>query len=89
MDKVKQLVQAGAEIPVAVKQALGMSISDFADKHQLNRSAATSHINGNVRPTEETISALIEELGGTDYEWRLLLWEAAKPRAPEALRASA
>lgn len=89
MDKVKKLVHAGAEIPFAIKQALGMSVSDFADKHQLNRSSTASHINGNVRATDDTIAALIAELGGTEYEWRLLLWEAARPEAPPSVRATA
>lgn len=89
MDKVKKLVEAGAEIPIAIKQALGMSVNDFADKHGINRSSASNYINGNIKPTADMIGALITELGGTREEWEELLWLAAKPDHVRPLRASA
>lgn len=83
MKKVKKMVDAGTSIPVAIKDALAQAgfptISHFAEKKKLNRAATSNHINGNVRPTDETIDALISELGGSHTEWRELLWIAAKP----------
>lgn len=79
MDKVKKLVRAGASIPTAIKESLGMSVVDFADKHDLPRAAVSNAINGNVRPSEPLVAALVAELGGTPDDWRLLLWEAARP----------
>jgi plasmid maintenance system antidote protein VapI len=79
VDKVKRAVKAGVSIPVAIREALGMSISAFALKHRLPRSSATNHIRGHVKATPDTINALIAELGGTEEEWRHLLWQAAKP----------
>lgn len=79
MLKVKKLVEAGAEIPVAIKQSLGMTVENFAEKYELPRPSVSNAINGNVRATDDLVAALIAELGGTADEWRLLLWEAGKP----------
>lgn len=79
MEKVKEMVAAGVSIPTAIKEALGMKIPEFAKKHRLNVNSARLHIGGHARPSDETIAALIKELGGTGREWRLLLWEAARP----------
>lgn len=85
MDKVKTLVDGGARIPTAVKEALlPLTVTEFADKHSLPRSAVSNAINGNIRPTDEMVAALIKELGGTVDEWRLLLWKASKPEPAEA-----
>jgi hypothetical protein len=85
MEKVKQMVQAGVSIPTAIKEALSQngldSLEAFAGKYGLIRAAVSNHINGNVRPSDEAIAALISELGGTPDEWRELLWLAAKPAA--------
>ncbi len=83
MEKVKQMVQVGVSIPTAIKEALMQNgldtVESFAGKHGLIRAAVSNHINGNVRATEDTLSALVAELGGTPDEWRELLWLAAKP----------
>jgi plasmid maintenance system antidote protein VapI len=88
VEKVKQMVQSGVSIPTAIKEALSQngldSVEAFAAKYRLIRAAVSNHINGNVRPTDETIAALIAELGGTPDEWRELLWLAAKPAAATA-----
>jgi plasmid maintenance system antidote protein VapI len=83
MEKVKKMVEGGASIPTAIKEALSQSgfstIQAFAEKHDLVRASVANHINGTVRATDDTIAALIAELGGTADEWRELLWLAAKP----------
>jgi plasmid maintenance system antidote protein VapI len=82
MEKVKKMVEAGSSIPNAIRDALaerGLTISKFAEKYQLNRTATSNHINGNVKATSDTVEALIAELGGTADEWRELLWLAGKP----------
>jgi plasmid maintenance system antidote protein VapI len=87
MEKVKKLIEAGMSIPAAIKEALaqnGLDVSGFAERYQLNRAAASNHINGNVRPTDATIDALVSELGGAADEWRELLWLAAKPEKASA-----
>lgn len=88
MEKVKKLVRAGSSIPTAIKEALDQvglsSVSAFAEKHQLVRASVANHINGTVRATDDTIVALVAELGGTPDEWRELLWLASKPAAASA-----
>lgn len=85
MNKVKKLIEAGSLIPSAIKEALQpQSLSQFADEYSLSRPLVSAVINGNARPTEQVITALIAKLGGTEPEWRLLLWEAGKPLAAEA-----
>lgn len=84
MDKVKKLVEAGASIPMAIRDSLGMSLAAFAEKYELPRSSITNHVNGTVRATDDTIAALIAELGGTPDEWRELLWLAGKPSSVSA-----
>jgi plasmid maintenance system antidote protein VapI len=79
MEKVKKLVEAGAPIPEAIRVALGMPVSAFALRYGLPRSSVANHLNATVRATDETIAALVQELGGTSDEWRELLW-LAKPR---------
>jgi len=83
MLKVKKMIDAGTSIPTAIKEALAQeglpTIDAFASKHGLIRAAVSNQVNGNVRPTDATITALIAELGGTPDEWRELLWLAAKP----------
>lgn len=85
MEKVKKLVRAGASIPTAIKEALSQagvtSVAAFAEKHGLARGSVANHINGTQRATDDTIAALVAELGGTADEWRELLWLAAKPSA--------
>ncbi len=88
MEKVKKLVRAGASIPTAIKEALSQagvpSVAAFAEKHDLVRASVANHINGTVRATDDTIAALVAELGGTPDEWRELLWMASKPTAASA-----
>jgi hypothetical protein len=84
MDKVKQMVEAGVSIPTAIKEALGISVSEFAAKHGLVRSTAAGQINGLVRADEKIATALSTEVGGTVDEWLDLLWHATRPTRSSA-----
>lgn len=79
MDKVKQLVGAGAPVAGAIKIALAMPLSEFADKYNIPRTSVANHVNSNVKASDATIAALVSELGGTPEDWRELLWEAMRP----------
>jgi transcriptional regulator with XRE-family HTH domain len=84
MEQVKQMVDAGARIPVAVKEALlakGLTIASFAEKHGLSESAVRNAVGGLQRAGAPTLAALATELGGSADEWAELLWLAAKPIA--------
>ena len=80
MERVNKLIEAGASIPGAIKEALGMSVTDFAERHGLDRATVSGHINGSARCTPETARALCAELGGTEAQWLELLWRAARPQ---------
>ena len=79
MDKVKQLIEAGAPVAGAIKIALAMPLSEFADKYKIPRTSVANHVNSNVKASDATITALVSELGGTREEWSELLWQAMKP----------
>lgn len=79
MEQVKKLIEAGLPIPAAIKHALKMPLTEFAEKYGLSHTAVVNHVNAIVRPSDETITALAAELGGTENEWRELLWQAMKP----------
>jgi hypothetical protein len=79
MDKVKELMAAGVPIAQAIKFALAEPVSAWAGKHRIPRSTAINTINGIQRPTDQVVAALVAELGGTEEEWRELLWLAMKP----------
>lgn len=84
MEKVKKLIDLGVSIPNAIKEALGMPISAFAERYDIPATVASDVINGGRRPTEKHVNALIAELGGTEDEWRELLWLAGKPQPTNA-----
>jgi plasmid maintenance system antidote protein VapI len=83
MEKVKKLIEAGARVGVAIREALltdrNLTVAGLAEKYSLNEKAVSNAINGNVRATDGVLSALVAELGGTADSWRMLLWHAAKP----------
>lgn len=79
MEKVKKLIEAGATIQGAIREAIGIPITQFAEKYNLPRSSVHNHITGHVKASDATVNALVAELGGTPDEWRMLLWEAARP----------
>lgn len=84
MDKVNKLIELGVPIPAAIQQAIGGTLAEFADRHGMPRTTASELVNGARRPSEKQIAALIAELGGTEAEWRELLWQAGKPISPSA-----
>lgn len=84
MERVNKLIEAGSTIPTAIKEALGMSVTDFAAKYGLDRPTVSAVINGSMRPTPNIIPSLIAELGGTEAEWDDLLWRAGRPQQPAA-----
>ena len=81
MERVKRLIEAGSSITGAIREALGMPTTEFADKYRLPRSSTREVLNAGRRPTDAQLDALVEELGGTREEWRVLLWEAGRPTA--------
>jgi plasmid maintenance system antidote protein VapI len=76
VEKVKRLIEAGASVSTAVREALGMSITAFADTHGLSRQTVNSQITGRIAPNAAFLEALIAELGGTQEEWMSLLWRS-------------
>lgn len=79
MDKIKKLIAAGASHRTAIKESLGMTVSAFAEKKGLPRATLSDTLGGRIRPTDAIVQAFVEELGGTPDEWRMLLWESARP----------
>jgi hypothetical protein len=83
MDKVKELIALGLSVPSAIRGALESNgldtVSAFCDKYSLPRGGVSNHLNATVRPTDATITALVAELGGTENDWRELLWQAMRP----------
>jgi hypothetical protein len=80
MDSVKRMIGAGANLSMAIKQELGMSVTAFADKFDLARTITSEVLNLDRAPRMDVCRALASELGGEPYEWAVLLWEAAKPQ---------
>jgi hypothetical protein len=91
MKAVKQSVAQGVEIPKAIRGALllhGLDIGGFADKYALMRQNTSQAINGTMRASDAMVAGLIAELGGTEAEWRELLWLAGKPEHVEPVRSA-
>jgi hypothetical protein len=84
VDKVKKFLDVGLSIPTAIKEALPMSVGAFADKYDIPQTLVSETINGGRRASEKLLAALIAELGGTEAEWRELLWLAGKPESSTA-----
>lgn len=79
MEQVKHMVEAGVSIATAIKEALGQSVTSWADKHGLSRPIVSDVLNGERVPRADVCRALAADLGGTPYEWAMELWSAAKP----------
>jgi plasmid maintenance system antidote protein VapI len=83
MEKVRRLIEAGARAGVAIREVLlvdrDLTVATFAEKYELPEKSVSNAINANVRPTDALAEALSTELGGTADEWKMLLWEAARP----------
>ena len=85
MEKVRRLIGAGAPISDAIKVALKNegfeTVTAFAEYYGRGIPRITQTINATRRPCDADLKALIAVLGGTDIEWRILLHEAARPKA--------
>ena len=79
MDKVKRLIKAGASIPGAIREALGMTVEEFSAKYDRPPTHVSAVINGKRAPVEADIDAFVAAQGGTPDEWRELLWLAGRP----------
>jgi hypothetical protein len=83
MDKVKEFMALGLTVPSAIRAALDANgiktVVAFCDKYGIPRGSGSNHLNATTIATDQTIDALVEELGGTPNEWRELLWQAMKP----------
>lgn len=91
-----QLLEIGVSLGDAVRIALwkrGVRLGDtthkhsrsaipeFAIRHRLNRNNLTASLYSGRTPTDEMVSALITELGGTSTWWREQMWQLARPTA--------
>jgi plasmid maintenance system antidote protein VapI len=83
MEKVEKLIEAGARLGIAIREALltdrNLTVAGLADKYSLNEKAVSNAINGNIRASDGVVAALVAELGGTPDGWRMLLWKSSKP----------
>lgn len=83
MDKVKEFMALGLTIPSAIRAALDANgiktVTGFCDKYDIPRGSGSNHLAATTIATDQTINALVAELGGTENEWRELLWQAMKP----------
>lgn len=81
MDKVKQMMDAGISLGTAIKEALGQSVTSWADKNSLSRQIVSEVLNSERTPRVEICRALERDLGGDAYAWAMLLWEGGRPNA--------
>ena len=80
MQQLKKMLAVGVSLPTAIKECLApTTIAEFAERHGRAASTISNVINGNVRPSDADVDALIAELGGDSHEWRMLLWRESKP----------
>ena len=81
MQQVKQMIEGGVSASTAIKEAIGTSVTSFADRNGLSRIYTSEILNLVRAPDAATCEALGTELGGEPFEWALFLWEYAKPDA--------
>ena len=91
MNQVKRMMSAGVSLPTAIKEILSkrepaMTLAAFAEKHGRSVTTISNVINGNVKPSDDDIAALVAEFGDTAEEWKLLLWEHSRPDGVEISR---
>lgn len=85
MNQVKRMMEAGVSLPTAVKEILAnkepsVTLAKFAEDSGRSVTTISNVINGNVKPSDADIAALVDEFGGDADEWRLLLWEQSRPK---------
>jgi hypothetical protein len=86
MEQVKQMVEAGVSLSTAIKEAIGQSVTSWADKHGLSRQIASEVLNSERSPRVDVCEALAMDLGSDAYSWALELWGAARPNAERFAR---
>ena len=80
MEQLRKMLAAGVSLPTAIKECLSpMSVAEFAEKHSRPASQISNVINGNWKPNDADVAALVAQFGGSPAEWRLLLWEHSRP----------
>lgn len=79
MEKVKQMVEAGVSVPTAIRETLGVSVTEFADEIEYPRQYASDTINLVRRPDLRFLNGIAARCGGTPAEWEEFLWLATKP----------
>jgi len=77
VEKVKRLIAAGLSPEKAIRGALDIPVTEFADKHGRARTQTNDVLLGRRAPNDDDIAALRKELGGTEREWRELLYGIA------------
>lgn len=79
MEKVKRLVEAGASVPTALKEALGMSLTAFVAAHPgLVREEISGVVNLRIVPDDDQAVAFAAEYGCTPVEFREFWWTYAR-----------
>lgn len=78
MDKVKKLLAAGADLPMALRQALGVTFNEFCETNSLDRTWFSLVVNARAVPNEQILSSLSAQLGGSPEEWLALWFECAR-----------
>jgi hypothetical protein len=85
VEKIQKLIKAGVPIPDAIVLALGMSIKEFSLLHARMPSNIGQILRGRLAPSDKDLEALMTQLGGSEEEWRRLLWLAGEPVAAQAV----
>lgn len=81
MEKVQKLIEAGASLSGAVREAIRpRSIASFAEDYGLSRQNLQGALGGRRTVGDAEVAALIDALGGTVPAWRQLFAEAAYHR---------
>lgn len=81
---VRRMVSAGVRIRTAIREAIGLTDTEFAVKYGRNRANVSAILNGKRAAAEADIDALITQCGGTELEWQEILHEAGAPTAEKA-----
>jgi uncharacterized protein YoaH (UPF0181 family) len=89
MEKVKELIARGATLSEAIRIVTGLSLRALTDKHKRSYSPFANVLAGRLGPAPRDIEILLAELGGTPFEWRMLLWEAGRPKREDSVALSA
>ena len=79
IDRVRDLIDAGAPRADAIRIVLGGSIPKWAQARGISRTPASLTISGRrVPPDGKTFAALVEDLEATEEEVREILAEATR-----------